>query len=62
MWVVPFLSPATMPSGPRIMASSAASSVTMVNTASDRSATSRGEPASVMPAFTSHWAFAAVRL
>jgi hypothetical protein len=60
--IAPGRQPASRPSGGRVTASSAVSSVTMVKTISPRSATSRGDPVSVMPARTRSAAFAAVRL
>ena len=50
--VAPDRSPASTPSGPWAMASSARLSVTMLNITSAASATARGEAASVMPAAT----------
>ncbi len=60
--IAPGRSPASRPCGPRATASRAASSVTMVKTASDPRAASRGDGASVIPACTRGAAFAAVRL
>ena len=51
-----------MPSAPRVTASRAAVSVTMVKTTSAASAIARGEAAGRSPASISHCALARVRL
>src|SRR5262249_13641784 len=61
MRAFPAVSPARMPSGPRVTASSAFVSVTIANTTSARSATSRGESARIIPSSTSHCALSGVR-
>src|ERR687889_666802 len=61
-YILPGPSPATTPSGPRVIASRAAVPVTMLKVTSAASATARGESAQAMPSAMSHSALARVRL
>ena len=62
MKILPALKPASIPSGPSVIAVMAAELVTMANMKSEALATARGESAHCIPFSTSHCALERVRL